>query len=294
MSQVYNFNGYTAGRQAYGFPSTNYGQPTAVQSSYPNPVVGQQPAGCGYGGSPQNFPQQPMVSHSPMAHSSPAIKTEPAAGTNGKSTMPAAPLGLPQRPSFDLPKYSKEDMEKFHAGHGVRISQTKPAVDNITSDHAATNPAVEQAVDASDLNQDSGDLAQGPTSANIVRGLEDLLNGSGRDDEAAKDSAFNTMSEFAEPQEEVNGGIMPGDAAIAADAQPVPASMHESQKGAPASKAKTSTMMWNNNVDSPEEVVAKSLRVKRSRSSKKRREEPVIEQADSQAVTGSVADDIEQ
>lgn len=268
----------------------NYGQPHPFQSNLSEYTYPQQHTGYGYAGQPQGFAPQPMAGRSTSTHQSPITKTEPSIGVNGKTTMPAAPPGLPQKPSFDLPNYSKEDMQKLHAGRQVPIlkSAAGPAAGPSTLAQAVQSAGVSMSPPAKSaeslLPTSNHDLdTEGTrvfTEDNFSRAIDDLLSGGGHGAEGEDSATVNTQPSVptttAEPKE----------------------------KKATAAAAKDKNTVYKANIKdtmSPEEKKSKQSKYgKRSKSTNKKRhaearyEGSVIEQADSQAVTGRVADDLEQ
>lgn len=282
MIQPQQAHGYPTGPQ-YGHSPTNYGQPTSFQPPYSNPPFPQQPLGYGYGGSPQGFQQHPMpvASHSPNAYTPPAaVKNEPGVGMNGKSAKPAAPAGLPQRPSFDAPKFSKEDMEKFH--HLQPKAAAGPSNDVPASDTISSSSAP----DHSQFGRATGPDGN-PTEANIVRDIGILLSSDDQNTEAENGAGVIGVLDAEIDEASIS-------------TLPVPATDATATKLKDKQKKVDVVFKINDNTTSPEEKKGKQSKYTEhaSKAKKKRRatrfEDTVIEQADSQAVTGSVADDLEQ
>lgn len=276
-------------QQSYGFgagPHFGYSPTSYVQPTFQNTAF-QQPYGPGYAGSPQGYAPQPVINRSPSAHQLPTIKAESSAG-NGNSLTPAAVAGLPQRPSFNAPSYSKEVMQKFHDGQTVpklkpaagpttdAAASGKASTDQRAIDQASAIREAEPMLDTSNLDSNSGE-ATGPTSANIVRQLDDLLAGGDENKEI-------TAAEINATQ---------------ADVVPTPSTQAAtgSAKQGKGDATRGTVHMVRDNYNSPEEKKGKQAKYAQLTSKKRRkkgRNDTVVEQADSQAVTGSVADNLEQ
>lgn len=281
--------GYASGPgQAWAHSPTNYGQPP-YQPPYPTPAFPQQPVGgFGYAGSPQGFPPQPLAGGASSSHHS-TIKREPRTSIDSKPTIPAAPAGLPPKPSFSAPSYSKEAMDKFHAGHSV--SQLKPyartpAGNTPAADDLHANVAAVRREDTTNLDQAFGE-AQDPSAAKISRELTDLLEGGYPDNNVASTAAEST-------QDAVTRDVMTEAAVTVAEpAEAAPAPPKDNKaNGTRATKQKLSddVLSWEEKKGKQPRYVELTSKKRRE----KRRNNTVVEPADSQAVTGNVADDLEQ
>lgn len=255
----------------YGYSPTTYGQPPPFQHSYPNPNFPQQQP-IGYGGSPYGFPPQSMANASPPHQATPITNGGPGAGMNGKNTMPAAAPGLPQRPSFDTPSYSKEVMAKFH--HGQPAPQSHQAAG--PSQDATQSQAARSSEDADILDSVTQDVSDDHAKfkAQFAADIDDLIN------QERHNAEERNNAQVANEAADAAAAAAPGPSAA-----PAPADVDSTRKVLTFFK-------WSDNELSPEEKKANAPKYVGSKRSHAK--SLVCEQADSQAVAGNVADDLEQ
>lgn len=272
--------------QGYGY----YGQPY-----YPNTHFTQQPS-FGYGGSPPGFPTQPYTGHSPVSFPTTTIKNEHGPGINGKSTMPAAAPGLPQRPSFDAPSFSKEAMLRFHYGQAAPQSQPASGVPEESGNaHQKVEPSAAGPSDEEETLYFRQPGVRPPTEQEV-----DELIEWGRSTAEAANRAADAADAAAAAEKAVNseetsavGKVAAEDKATAIDNATVVNKAPKSASKRKDEKVKSVYKVRDNFLSAEEKKAQQPKYAQRAHKMRREAEKKVVDQADSQAVTGRVADDLE-
>lgn len=249
-----------------------------------------------------------MASHSPISHPSPITKTDNSVEPQRKSTMPPAAPGLPQKPNFVTPSYSKDEMTKFHSGSAATKSLTgSAATRKQSSPAAAQNHAVAPtwknlSAPAEAQDDPAFGSAETPTVDTHAKFLEDsktILDhphpqNMWSDPELVKSTQDirDGLDDLVEGSDSKTVGQNAAEPVAAGSPAPAPTATKQGR----AAVSKNSVRKYSDDVVSPEEKMSKQHKYAMLTPERRRGKAKgtVQEQADSQAVTGSVADDLEQ